>query len=131
MVHIQRGYLGRRGGVRLVEEGPDLGLEPLPPGERARVVGLLVAEHARHLLVAGPLRVDVQLVQDGERGLEGKSSYEGPEGRKRDSVEILYVRRLSGRLGRDGNVVIYTKVYRLRPLGARRFLYVCIGKFRQ
>lgn len=74
-MHIQRRYLGGGGGVGLVEQRPDLGFEPLPPGERARVVGLLVTEHARHLLVAGLGGVDVQLVQDGEGGLEHKSSY--------------------------------------------------------
>lgn len=70
MMHIQRRYLGRRGGVRFVEEGPDLRLELLPAGEGAGVEGLLVAEHPGHLFVARPLGVDVQLVQDCQRGLQ-------------------------------------------------------------
>lgn len=75
-MHIQRGYLGGGRGIGFIEEGPDLGLEALPPGERARVVRFLVPEHARNFLIAGALSVDVQLVQDGQGCLKHTLSNE-------------------------------------------------------
>lgn len=70
-----RSYLSTSGRVWLVEEGKDLGLGPLPEIERFVVVGVLPAELAGDLLLGGVLALDVQLVQDGEGGLEGEEEY--------------------------------------------------------
>ena len=66
----RRRNLGCIGRVRLVEERPDLGFRPLPPVQPALVVRLLVAEPASYFLLTGLVRLDVQLVQDGQRCLE-------------------------------------------------------------
>ncbi len=55
--------------MRLVEERVHLGLGPLPDGEVVPLVGVQEAELLRHLLLRRVLRLDVQLVQDGQRGL--------------------------------------------------------------
>lgn len=60
-------YLGGVRRVRFVEHGPQLGLEPLPPGESTLKKRLLETEFPSHLLVAGLLRVQVQPVQNRER----------------------------------------------------------------
>lgn len=55
--------------MRLVKERPDLGLGPLPRGQLPRMVVLLVAKLPGHLLLGGLVRLDVELVEDGEGGL--------------------------------------------------------------
>lgn len=70
MVDVAGWYLGGGGRVGFVEESPHFGLEALPGCEGARMESLLVAEHPCHLFIARPLRVQIQLVQNGQSGLE-------------------------------------------------------------
>lgn len=58
--------LGGIGRVRLVEEGPDFRFGPLPPVQTAFVVGLFIAESACNFLLTRLVRLDVQLVQNGQ-----------------------------------------------------------------
>jgi hypothetical protein len=51
------------GRVRLVEEGPDAGFEPLPAGQGAGKVVVFIAEQPGNLLVARFISVNVQFVQ--------------------------------------------------------------------
>ena len=96
-----RGYLGRRGGIRFVEKCPNLGFEILPPGECTCVVGLLVTEHPGHLLIAGPLGVEVQFVEYRQGGLKQ------PHVLKINSKSIYYElhRRMSYQLMILGNTM--------------------------
>lgn len=55
--------------VRLIEEWPDLWLRPLPPRQPALVVRVFIAKLASYILLARLVRLDVQLVENGQRGL--------------------------------------------------------------
>lgn len=57
------------GRVGLVEERPNLGLGFLPPRQAALVVRVFVAELARYFLLARLVRLDVKLVENGQRRL--------------------------------------------------------------
>lgn len=55
--------------MRFVEERPQFRLGPLPRGQRSGQVLLLVTEHPGDFLLVGFLRVDVQFIENGQRGL--------------------------------------------------------------
>ena len=56
-------------GVRFIKEGPDFWLRVLPSGHLATVVLVLKAKLLCNLLVRWLVRLDVQLVEDGQGGL--------------------------------------------------------------
>ena len=62
-------HLGPVGGVGLVKEGPDLGLDALPAAQVACLVLLLQPELLHDVLLRGLVRVQVQAVQDGQHVL--------------------------------------------------------------
>ena len=64
-----RDHLGPVGGVRFVKEGPDFWLRVLPSGHLPAVVLVLEAKLLGNLLVARLVRLNVQLVEDGQGGL--------------------------------------------------------------
>ena len=63
-------YLRSKTGIRLVKEAPYFRLDFLPARELSAEIILLVADLPGHFLLRGPLRVQIQLVQDGQRRLE-------------------------------------------------------------
>ena len=64
-----RDHLGPVGGVRFVKEGPDFWLRVLPSCHLSAVVLVLKAKLLCNLLVRRLVRLDVQLVEDGQGGL--------------------------------------------------------------
>ena len=65
----KRKHLGPVGRVRLIKEGPDFWLRVLPSGHLPAVVLVLEAKLLGNLLVARLVRLNVQLVEDGQGGL--------------------------------------------------------------
>ena len=65
----KRKHLGPVGRVRLIKEGPDFWLCVLPSGHLSTVVLVLKAKLLCNLLVRRLVRLDVQLVEDGQGGL--------------------------------------------------------------
>ena len=55
--------------VRFIEEGPDFWLRVLPSCHLSTVVVVLKAKHLCNLLLRRLVRLDVQLVEDGQGGL--------------------------------------------------------------
>ena len=62
-------HLGPVRGVRFIKEGPDFWLRVLPSGHLPAVVLVLEAKLLGNLLVARLVRLNVQLVEDGQGGL--------------------------------------------------------------
>ena len=67
-------YPGTSGRMGLIEEGEDLRLGLLPQWKTIGVVRILPSKLARNFFVRRELRLDVQFVQDCQRGL-GMSEY--------------------------------------------------------
>lgn len=68
--HRHAGYaLGRQRRVRLIQEDPDARSQLLPRGQGVAVIFLLEAERPRDFLVAEPLALDVELIEDCQGGL--------------------------------------------------------------
>ena len=62
-------HLGPLRRVRFIEEGPDFWLRVLPSCHLSTVVIVLKAKHLCNLLLRRLVRLDVQLVEDGQGGL--------------------------------------------------------------
>ena len=62
-------HLGPVRGVRFIKEGPDFWLRVLPSGHLATVVLVLKPKLLCNLLVRRLVRLNVQLVEDGQGGL--------------------------------------------------------------
>ena len=60
--------------MRFIKEGPDFWLCVLPSGHLSTVVLVLKAKLLCNLLVRRLVRLDVQLVQDGQRRLQDEGA---------------------------------------------------------
>lgn len=70
VVDVVGWYLGRGGGIRFVEQSPNLRFESLPCSKRTSMEGLLIPKHPSDLFIARPLRIQIQLIQDSKGRLE-------------------------------------------------------------
>ena len=64
-----RDHLGPVGGVRFVKEGPDFWLRVLPSCHLPAVVLVLETKFLCNLFISRLVRLNVQLVEDGQGGL--------------------------------------------------------------